>query len=211
MEYKKQLTNPLEAGEPPLSLKDINKLKVFGNVYCHRNLTKIIKSIEENENDYKYKGGELRELYMNVEDDEKEKIVKVFQALMDLGFYMRGWDGKKDFPLLEAPVENQNEVDICVTQATNYFNVLLSKLEETSKRKILDLPLQKYGNGRFIYNLDEVQGITVEKRLEIVKDNEKLESCIRLTSNWFLTTAFFYLSTLGFTPTWDINQMILVS
>jgi hypothetical protein len=211
LEYKKQLVNPLESGEPPLSSGEINKLKVFGNVYCHRNLTKIIKSIEENENEYKYKGGELRELYMNVEDEEKEKIVFALKSLLDLGFYMRGWDGKKDLPLSEAPVENQNEVDICVTQATNSFHVALLSLEETSRRKILDLPLQKYGNGRFIYNSDESQGISIEKRLEILKDNERLEACIRLTSNWFLTTAFFYLSALGFTPAWDINQMVSVS
>jgi hypothetical protein len=122
---------------------------------------------------------------------------------------MRGWNGtSKTFPLKEAPVYDQDSVDLRVDRSISEFN---SKFNEKMMCNVVPgLTLLSYKNGVYTVITDPTKGLTIKDRLTIVGAKDRMtnvNSCIRISSNYLLATAHFYMMAIGLKSEIDIRLM----
>lgn len=158
----------------------------------------------------------VKEFYVTFEQGNahiKAKISDAILALFHLSMYMRGWLGQGEYPVERAPVDNQNIVDLQVTEGIITFERHCQELGEIGEA-ILNLPLLKYKHNRFHRVINEEHGKTVGERLQITKAGEEhttFDSCIRLTSNYFVATSYRYMQVLGLPLPFDIDRLREIS
>ncbi len=131
-------------------------------------------------------------------------IKKVLVLLSELGMYMRGWNGKGNFPVIIAVYSDYLKVESYVRESIYNFRLFIKK---EKIEFILNLPLVRYNDGRFINNTDKNKGLTIGDRLDIVIDTNNINSCIRTTSNWILATTARYSILLKIKTMFDIDQV----
>lgn len=159
---------------------------------------------------------ELYETFNRSDEMNKGRIRQAFNKFLELAMFMRGWKRYTPYPISSVPpVENQNLVDINVTEAMNIFENLCVGMNELGNM-ILDLPLLEYRNGEYVAASDVNQGFTLKDRIAIVKqggaaNNSNVNSCIRLTSNWFAASAHRYMQVVGMPPPFDIEGLRHIS
>ena len=150
----------------------------------------------------------------------KDKIKIVINDILECGYYMRGWKvGSQNIPVTSSQCEFSYDKEGLV-----YLNVTQSilKLEkdvaESGYENFLwNLPLMniKRSGSEIKYqastNVDS--GLTVRDRINIVKDNHKdnPNACIRMSSNWFMVTGYYYSIALSIPTTFDINLLSDIS
>lgn len=139
---------------------------------------------------------------------DKKKVITCLTNLLHLSFYMRGWEGKEEeIPLINTEVKDQNTVDFRVTEAINIF---LDSVKEVNT--VGNLPLMHYENNNYTTSNDKEKGLTIMQRINIVRnDNDNVNSCIRLSSNWLLSSAYYYLTLMNEKPDFDINKMRIIA
>ncbi len=109
-----------------------------------------------------------------------------------------------------ALVENQNEVDVRVTDGIADLERLYGE-SETVGTIFLELPLVKYRDGWQI-STSAQEGINIQERLQILKNGDgHYNSCMRLTSNWFASSAYRYMVVIGMDPPFDIEKLRSIS
>jgi hypothetical protein len=177
-----------------------------------------VKIFIKSKNDYVE---EFLERYENLENldgkDGKKKVELAMYNLLHTSMYMRNWDGKNDYPLTSESTnfdeENQIIVDDRVTQSLIDFENSLEALQEYNNlgHFIINLPLMQYHaeSKNFVTSNDESEGLTIKDRIRIVRggENEGLNSCIRLSSNKFCATSYFYMILLGFRLPFSISEV----
>lgn len=222
LSYRKFINPSLTDGSV-FSEQSIRKLKLL----CRKvRPSDTIESIEEKQALYRAIGaielinqqnGELLyHLYKYYKEGNEKLRYDIEQALTHLlyvSMYMRGWDGSSSYPIESAPVDNQNLVDINVTDAINEFERKCTDLGEIGDL-ILNLPLLRYTGGEFTVSSDTNQGLTIKERLQIVKSGDEVDalySCIRLSSNWFAASAYRFLDIIGITPPFCIERLRNIS
>jgi len=152
------------------------------------------------------------DFYENLVADKKEYIEKCLHALLNLGMYMRNWDGESDYPLnvnsTNFSEDKQIVVDDRVTQGLITFENLIKG--ELGKR-ILNLPLMQYHkeSNMFVASNDPSEGLTIQDRIKIVRggENENMSSCIRMSSNKLCATSYYYMVLIGFRLPFNISEI----
>ena len=153
--------------------------------------------------------------YNNASDVEKEKVEHILTCLLHCAMYMRNWDGVGNFPLTSAQtnydVEKQIIIDDRVTQSLITFEKACHELGNFGTY-ILKLPLMQYNYelNTFVTVNDEQEGLTIRERISIVRGGENqtgISSCIRLSSNRFCATAYFYMVLIGFNLPFNITEV----
>jgi len=121
--------------------------------------------------------------------------------IVKLGMYMRGWDSKSEFPLSEGHYQD-NIKD--VEKVKERVSIELVKFRtwcrhnNTESQELLSLPLIKYtegSNSDFIVHEDQQ---TIGQRMNSIETGENsynMDSCIRMSSNYLLSSAYLYYDT----------------
>lgn len=138
-------------------------------------------------------------------------------CMFKLAMYMRGWDGVGEYPIERAPVDDQIQVDIQVSGALVEIHKVIED-EMNSKTSITagnitvdtgcDLPSIVYEKHRYR------TGTTLGSKIGLVMDGESTEdinSCIRLNSNYFLTSSVYLLKLMGEDCSVDLTNMNIIS
>jgi hypothetical protein len=232
--------NPLKVGEN-FNSTAIKKLKIIcktiktvdrkkrSTVYteeqrlCFSSLLNIIEKVESTMLKLSSDAEKFKEMYEA--SSYKEEIRNVFTKLMDAGMYMRGW--KVSCPEDKLPLQSVDTVTSCLDEVSDYTNFglvefrdSLDKLEVGISSQIKRLPLVYVQ-----YNIDEKKpdflqsmstddGLTIWDRFLIVKEGEKsrkTSACIRMTSNWFVSSAYYYMTAIGMERNFDICHMSKIS
>lgn len=157
----------------------------------------------------------LVSIYKNGNYSTKKYIENLLNILLIFGMNMRGWMGKGDYPIREAPVPYDKKV----TVALNVTQSIAKYKEERDKNKsigdIIDkLPLVKYRDGEYLVSKNKNDGFTIGERIEIVikgKDNPTIYSCIRMSSNWVCSSVHKYSLILGLPAPFDIFKLRHIS
>lgn len=204
-----------------LTPRSIEKLKLIASTRTGSETTQTIKMrllevIEEVEflsNEALGKARQFYQIYRSSSAAQQEDIRRAIRELLELAMYMRGWLGPgHDYPIREAPVDDQFAVNIRVTES-------LSNLEDTCVRlgevgeEILKLPLLKY-QGEFNPTRSATDGYTIGDRIDIVRqgdDTSNISSCIRLSSNLFAATAYRYLLLIKEPQPFPIEELRYIS
>ena len=156
-------------------------------------------------------------LYENLDEEGKRKCEDCLNKLLHCAMYMRNWDGKGDYPLTSESTnfgsEKQIVVDDRVTQSLIDFESALEEVQQYDNLGdyIHNLPLMQYHNesGTFVTSNDENEGLTIKDRIRIVRggENESFSSCIRLSSNKFCATSYYYMVLIGFRMPFTISEV----
>nr|QBK85564.1 MAG: uncharacterized protein LCMAC101_01590 [Marseillevirus LCMAC101] len=184
----KQLCKIVRAGETQENIKEKENL---------------LEAIQIAELFTKKSNSEARKLYVSFnegDDNFKSDVLSCLYSLLRLAMCTRGWlEG--EYPIKNAPVDNQADVDIKVSEGIVDFEHRCKKLNnEDGSNIILDLPLVKYQH-EWQSSTSANDGLTLGDRLKILKDGENDEhgfsSCMRLTSTWLAGSAYRYLIVIG--------------
>ncbi len=125
----------------------------------------------------------------------KAKVQQLLKLLCEAAMYMRGWKVLSDtYPLhslqtynVDADTKKSNEI---TANSNVALLALINYIEQNPDVKfVLDFPLIKIKSGQIIL-ADKAQGYTIGGRIEIVRkgDQNDINACIRVSSNWFLHT-----------------------
>jgi len=158
------------------------------------------------------------EKYEKLNDDDKERVEKVLMNILHLGMYMRGWNGIGNYPLTSQETNYESDkqivIDDRVTQCLIDLENKIKNLNDLNKlgNFILNLPLMQHNNesNTFVTSNDENEGLTINDRIYIVRkgeDENGMSSCIRLSSNKFCATAYFYMVLIGFRLPFNMNEV----
>lgn len=217
---KKNFTNPLHREGMSFPAVAIAKLKRL----CQKTHVgetsdgaeerlKLLHSIALTElftNENNAKARELYLVYSDGNEDVRTSIASAINSLLHLSMCCRGWlDDSQPYPIENAPIDNQYEVDIRVTQSIAAFETTCGECEEENAELVLGLPLLRF-RGDWQVSIDTGEGITLGERLSILKNGEdhgNYNSCMRLTSNYFAASAWRYLEVIGFPPPFDIARL----
>lgn len=149
------------------------------------------------------------ELYENSTDEVKMKFRETIDCLMRMALFMRGWSGEGQKPIAIAPVDDQDEVERKSNEEIHRFETLCDSFQHG--KLVKSLPLYRYRNRTFEASVLHGEGLTIEGRINIVKEGKEVNSCIRLSSNWFAVTAYFYMNLLKMDPGFNVNDMADIS
>lgn len=141
------------------------------------------------------------------------EVINALNALLEAGMYMRAWKGPPHpYPVSRSEVDDQQRIDKDTTIALIKFNELNSNLSKNLR--IDTLPLVKYFKGHFVESDSKYEGHTINDRIEIVNKGDsvrEMSSCIRMSSNFIIASAYRYLQILGKPPNFSIGNLIDVS
>jgi len=225
--YAKNFANPMRSTYPHtgdiFEASAIRKLKVIANtappgesqeaMIERQRLANAILEVElfTDSNTQQYRV--IYQAYVSADTSTKDRIREAITALFELAMFMRGWTGSGNYPIREAPVDNQDQVDIRVSQGISRFEELCRNLGDVGTI-ILNLPLLQYRAGIFSSSTESNQGRTIEERIQIVRlgdTTNNTNSCIRLTSNWLAASAYRYMQIIGISPPFDIELLRTIS
>ena len=132
------------------------------------------------------------------------EVVPAFEALLEAGMYMRRWDGNlAKYPLTSAETNASDDSAVEESQHFDRVQRSLERLKATVDalpsplaRKFWNLPLRNYMRSGYYAPTNPEDGKTVYDRLDIVVQGDTpvapMESCIRMSSGWFVFTAMYY-------------------
>lgn len=156
-------------------------------------------------------------LYEKLKEEDQEKVEKCLNALLNLAMYMRNWDGIGDYPLgvnsTNFSEDKQIIVDDRVTQGLIDFEELV---KDNLGKIILNLPLMQYHkeSNTFVTSNDPSEGLTIKDRINIVRggeNNDNMSSCIRMSSNKFCATSYYYMVLIGFRIPFNISEVYQIT
>lgn len=126
-------------------------------------------------------------LIENIENYCKEcpQSREFFMKLFHIGLKMRGWSGKGPYPL------KSNDTTGIVP-----YDELQDEMFEFQKSfdNLANLPIFVYQNETFQMSTSTQNGYTIRERMDIVLMNNDTQACIRMSSNWFVATAWYYMN-----------------
>lgn len=155
--------------------------------------------------------------YYGLNNDQKRQVDNTFILLLECAMYMRGWVGTGPYPLssedARTDIREQPSVDLRVTESIAELEATVDQLKDIdaigSLFKELPLMFYNYRNGDLLASTDEGEGLTIFDRINIVKggENVSINSCIRMSSNRFVASAYYYMSVLNIPLNFDISDM----
>lgn len=207
---KEHFVNYLDNDNQFFSKENINKLKLILKSKNEKELYNIILFIEKLENE---KDKQLRKfLILYNKSSNKDQILKCLNSLLEIGMYMRGWKiNYEDYPVKESivPIDKENELFLKVSESIIKFREECENLKEICK-----LPLLIFKNDRYITSSSKDEGYTINDRLSLVSKGEEtknINSCLRLSSNWFCCTAHKYITYLTNEEPFIIKDLRMIS
>ncbi len=149
----------------------------------------------------------------SVHEIHARKIKDLLYQLRDLGFYMRGWMGKEKLPVTRTNIKDMTKVEIRVVDVLAEFEHNCLQAGNVGQL-ILTLPLLEYKGKVFIPPQKKEDGLTIKDRLHIIKHGDshynENASCIRVTSNRIVATAYRYLTILDLKPGFKIEDLTII-
>ncbi len=151
-----------------------------------------------------------------------KNIIKDFlRLLVESAMYMRGWSGQGSYPLCSDDTvtspEEQPMIDLRVTQSIISLENIIDRMNEYNNLGDLvkELPLIFYhrATGELEPSTNEEEGLTIFQRINIVKGGESgsFRSCIRMSSNRFASSGYYYMRLLGLPLPFNISELANIS
>ena len=135
----------------------------------------------------------------NCDSNTKVQIDTIFDNMFNLGMIMRGWNKKDEYPLSEKQCQDYAikydniETDVIDTIKTLLDNI--NGMTDTTKMLIKSLPLIKITEKEKNYyrNSNVEEGLTFYDRLILISTKpDNVYSCLRLSSNYIVSTSQYY-------------------
>jgi hypothetical protein len=225
-QVNKAFLHPLEKGKQ-LQREEIARLRYLvstDRLYPHdtsrcqeqrRRLEQTLIMVEALADEIQADLREFLTSYEQVEIQTQGKIRETLHCLLELGMYMRGWEGEGHaYPVEEAPYKAIGEVCIRVCESLQKWYKQLETLGEEWASRIQALPLVTY-NGGYVLSNEPTIGLTIGDKIEIIAKGEEHTSvsgsCIRVSSSWLLASAHRYMAVIGMDLPFVISKLVHVT
>ena len=152
---------------------------------------------------------------------KNEKCVDAFlDSLLRVAYYMRGWKvATMDLPIdrekTQFPANRQSEVDLNVCDAIRELYSIVDAMPEELAMLCRSLPLmqlKKSGNSTtFVASSNADYGLTIFDRLSIVTSPGNNNSCIRMASNRFASSGYYYSISCGRPAPFELTALSDIS
>lgn len=210
---EKEYRNPVKENEI-LSKKIVNKLKVYATKLNHTRMLEVMEMIQkwrQYSNEFTDK---LRNLY-----NKNGKISEFLYKVIDIGMYMRGWKVvNESYPLKESQAKIVDgmisKIEVNFVTSVSELYQLLETYSNDEKKILKELPLMRISitndTQDFIVTPEKDDGTSILDRLRIISEGDKhknMKSCIRVSSNILLVTAYFYICSLGLPKPFNLNDL----
>ena len=196
-----------------LNQTNVNNRKELKHIHEWNELSRIISLVETRQVDINSRKIYISKLYTQMESRGKEESKSMVSKILQLGLFMRGWDGiSKVLPIAVVP---KYDFDVVEARAS----IKLVEFMEYCKglkiaNVILGLPLIGYKNGSYEININKTKGLTVGDRLKIVMEGKhggNINACMRMSSNYMLYSACFYMISIDVQPPFNPNKVHVIT
>ena len=193
---------------------EIDRVKL----YLHTNQAQVIEFVDR---------------YERYDQAEREEIEEFLTKLLHCGMYMRGWSGEGPYPLssgdTRSEMDEQPNIELRVTQSIIELENIIDGLNDIGNDQrdrgndigneretrlgdlVRQLPLMMYHHrsGELLPSTNEEEGLTIVERINIVKGGEdgSLQSCIRMSSNRFCASAYYYMNLIRMNLPFVIDEL----
>ena len=125
--------------------------------------------------------------------------------LLKLAFYMRNWKGDSyPYPVKQRGDAEEGDQLYNVASHTSVLHA------DAYYSTVSGLPLIIYKDGKYRVSMDRSEGLTIEDRLRIVDEGKDIRSCLHLSSNWLICSAYYYLTMLEHKQPFDPNDLVIL-
>lgn len=154
-------------------------------------------------------------------ESDRACIRKYLEMVRDLAFYMRGWkvgdnqtipldslntlSGEDDFFLIEQNYTNQ------MIAIADVYNEWGEELREIVDQIFLMIQKEQDLEKIYVNSTSSEVGRTLVEKLNIIRDNQNDNACIRLSSNYILYTVWYYFKECFNEENFDINRVSFIS
>lgn len=198
----------------------MNKLVILARKPCidqtiadrRKRLIAVIEKINlETRSKMKYLNGIKKTLTENPEFREQFKVL--LDLLYRLSLSMRSLRDSEPLPENgEGGKLDSETTQMNVSLAAISLNDKVERVEIWVRDVFLNLPLVIYypRENKFSTSETSFEGHTISGRLSIVHSGENtsaISSCLRLSSNWFLSTVYYYQSFFDYPVYFDITKL----
>jgi hypothetical protein len=204
----------------PAILNELDRLADWSPHQKFRDLYTALLDIEQ----YQVSLSQLDEDLKLAYQRGPREIDRCLQLVLELGLYMRGWKVPKSDLTIDREViplasittvvepDNVPLIMVNVTTTISQLEQFLQQQSEELRRLLLALPLMKLQRReeqlQFAPSTSVEDGLTILQRVTICKAGTSETSCIRTSSNYFLSSAYYYMViVLGHPPPFNIRLM----
>ena len=156
--------------------------------------------------------------YEQFSSENQQKIRDFIELLLKCGMYMRGWSGEGPYLLTaistNVPADEQPNIELRVTQSIGDLESCFEEMnlfDGDFGNLAKELPLMFYNsrNNELLPSTNEEEGLTIYDRINIVKggDDGSIQSCIRMSSNRFISSAYYYMKLMSMPITFNIADL----
>lgn len=201
-ENAKAPLNPISKNQRMLSDTAMRKLLKLSAVYPNFKTTlQSIMKVSDSSSDIKQI---LEDIKSDATGTNKELVENFMKMLLHLGMNMRGWNGEREFPIKAAFDLGTKNIESRVNESLDAIRLYEENFPQCTK--ILNLRLVKFQDGVYI-PANQENGFTIKGRLNIIKQNKSVNACIRMSSNWILSSVYFYSSELSCPNSFNISEL----
>jgi len=210
--FNNDLDKSVFSKEAIYKLKNICRGLINTYRTCHdaQELLNLIIAIEMKE---ATSNQQVKQWHRKVVSMKKTKeVITSLKLLFEAGMYMRSWDGHSEYPVRSKVPDRSELVDRRVNDSVSRLIELVKKLPRVIT--ILDLPLYLQKNGSLQRSTKKTEGLTIGGRLKIIMkgdSSETIDSCIRISSNWIVSTAEYYLRIMGHPSGINLSNLEYIS
>ena len=198
----------------PFGLEPVNKLYRIANAVSQ---SKVVPQIVRDDAHVltttihlvNGKRGQMGELVEGWLKTDTTLYKHALHFLLEASMYMRGWEGPgTSYPIQEAPhTKDEERIEIAVGNCIREYNLCTNNLVPS----VNDLPLFYHNGKTFTMSTCDFEGKTIGERIDKVLLGERtsqMSTCIRLSSNWLVSSAYYYLQLTGNTPSFNIADPV---
>jgi len=196
----------------------IKKLILICKSFPHeQKFTDLLNTIRDTKTFGNLMNSKMKELISYIKNCDKltkDSIDSMFFNMFKLGMSMRGWEPEKDYPLSRTQCENYainyDEIENRVSDKIKLVIDDINSMSDTTKMIIKSLPLIKLNEKDKSYyrNTNSDEGISFYDRLILISSKpESIYSCLRLSSNYIVSTAQYYNVLINGSSYIDITKL----
>lgn len=186
-------------------------------------LIQAIRGVKENASEERRAVKVLVQMYHEASPGERQAVDTVLWTWLYMGMAMRGWKAEPPasvaglakaalyimtpFPLHETSVESGETLDVRIHRWSQLLYDALDACPPSWHTCLSKARLYLFTDGQYLPAHDRDQGLTLEERLRVLTRTDSVYACVRLSSNWMCSSAYYYLTQVGSSLPFSIRDL----